>query len=243
MPDLSLGFVPPAAAAAELPCPCLDLSQPDPVVPPSVVISPTLPFSVDGGDVGGSTCDSSELAGKSVGSLLGIVCPRLSTLTSVPTLLNNVLTRDLRLQVLSTQAEVWADDEIRFFLKQLVEGGPAEQQLMWWDPLALSSVVRFSNFNLLQELVAGVPPCATVVSACLIEKHWYAVCWRCSPSEVSAFTAGHPCNMSLALQKVHMEFCTHRGCPHVPISFRSMPFVTDSCCVGNWISPTLGFWC
>lgn len=225
--DLSIGYVPPAAAAELLPCPCLDLESQ--ASEPQMAVSPTIPFSVDG-LVSSGASDCRDLVNRSAESLLKLTCPRLSSLASVPTLLNKVLPGEHRAKILDTQAEAWADDEIRYYLKQLVDAGPAEQNLMLWDPLALTSVIRFSNFNLLQELVTAVPPHATVVSACLIENHWYAICWRCSPSGVVAFTAGHPCNMSLALQKVHMEFCSHRGCPHVPINFRSLPFFSETCC-------------
>ena len=227
--DLSLDKPPPVQGADPIPC-CMELDFPAEAAEPAVV-SPTLPFT--GADPSSGSKDKHDcldLVQKDGPALLDIPCPRLSSLASVPTLLNRVLPRDARSTILTNQREAWADDEIRYGLKQLVDSGPSDQAIVMWDPLALSSVIRFTNFNLLQELVASVPDFATVVSACVIEGHWYAICWRCKPNAVLAYTCGHPCNMSVALQRVHHEFCVHRSCPVVPISFQTLPFVADSCC-------------
>ena len=227
--DLSIGKISRPEPAPLLACPCLDFC--DSSLNPLRDLSPTIPFEVvSQAPVPAPKVDCMDLAAKPSTSLLAVQCPRLSSIASVPTLLQRVLPKELRLQIISNQAEIWADDEIRFNLHQLVEAGPQNQHVMLWDPLALTSVVRFTNFNLLHELVAGVPSVATVVSACLIEGHWYAICWRCQADSVFAYTCGHPCNMSVALQRVHQEFCVNRGCPVVPISFQTLPFVVDSCC-------------
>lgn len=227
--DLSLDRPPVCAPAATVPC-CMEMDLCEVAVVPAVV-SPTVPFSLaSSASASTEKVDCPDLVSKSGMELLNISCPRLSSTQSVPTLMKRVLPRDDRVAILTNQKEVWADDEIRFCLKQLVDSGPSDQAVIMWDPLALSSVVRFSNFQLLQELVAGVPPVATVASACLIEGHWYAICWRCKPDVVLAFTCGHPCNMSVALQRVHQEFCSSRACPCVPLSFQTLPFVVDSCC-------------
>lgn len=229
--DLSLNKPPVLSRAPDLPCPLCE-DQPAVADVEMNVVSPTLPFTVASAPVSSPApiSDVRELVERPCEALMTLVCPRLSSLSSVPTLLNRVLPEAARVQICSNQAEAWADDELRYFLQQTVEGGPTDLKLMYWDPLALTSVVRFANFNLLQELIASVPQEATVLSACVIEGHWYAVCWKCEVDSVKAFTCGHPCNMSLALQKVHQEFCSHRNCPLVPISFRSVPFVTGTCC-------------
>ena len=228
MTDLSLNRPEVPRALPALHCPCLEFDQR--VSEAVVEVSPTVPFSLNAPAEDSPRSDVLSLLDKPRDSLMSLVCPRLSSSASVPTLLNRVLPGSSRAQILTNQADAWADDEIRFFLHQIVDCGSPDQRLILWDPLALSSVVRFANFNLLQELVACVPAVATVISACVIDGHWYAVCWRCEQDSVRAFTCGHPCNMSMALQRVHQEFCGHRSCNVIPITFRSLPFVADSCC-------------
>ena len=232
--DLSLGTFPSAPATAKVvPCPCL---EPDEAMGPDVspvVVSPTLSFEVCVEHTAVSPPvrgDVLELLDRQKPSLLSVCCPRLTSLAGASSLLCRVLSADARRQILSNQVEAWADDELRFYCQQIVNAALAEQCLMTWDPLALSSVVHFCNMTLLHELISCVPQTATVVSACMIDGHWYGVCWRCTADGVLAYTCGHPCNVSLALQRVHQEFCKHRGCQVVPIHFRSMPFVVDSCC-------------
>ena len=226
--DLSLGRPPHVSRPTLLPCPCGEVDEV--TIPAPAVISPTIPFSIKLDDVPMLPKDCSELVEKSCHELVATPCPRLSSTATVPTLLHRVLPMASRSKILTNQGNLWADDEIRFFINKLLHEGPVDQHLMMWDPLALSSVIRFANFGLLQELIASVPQVATILSACLIENHWYAVVWRCEPSSVQAYTCGHPCNISLALQRVHQEFCVTRQCPHIGISFRSMPFLVDACC-------------
>ena len=158
-------------------------------------VSPTLPFTVASAPVSSHAlisdvrelverpCEAPHGACFVLGCLLYQVCQ--------PCLI--VSFRKLPVcKICSNQAEAWADDELRYFLQQTVDGGPADLKLMYWDPLALTSVVRFANFNLLQELIASVPQEATVLSACVIEGHWYAVCWKCEADSVKAFYLWSP---------------------------------------------------
>ena len=232
--DLSFGARAKAQSPIEgVPCSCLEDSASEVVGLSQPVVSPTVPFSVK--EVEPSVepmvpADCLQLISAPADSLKATPCPRLSALTGLATFAVRVLPSVARQQILVNQGDLWADDEIRFFLSQVCLHGSAEQKLMTWDPLALSCVIRYANFDLLKQMVASVPLEATVLSACVIEGHWYAICWRCQAGSVSAFTCGHLCGVSVALQKIHHEFCCSRGCPVVPVTFRAMPFLVDAYC-------------
>lgn len=231
--DVSIGEWPRSPSKPDVvPCDCMDFAL-ESGAPSGSHVSPTLPFevvapSVKVNEVAATDCLT--LIDTQAPALKKCECPRISSLAGLSSLLARVLPVTARQQILVNQGDLWADDELRFFLGQVVLHGPPDQHLVAWDPLALSGVIRYANFSLLNEMVASVPSIATVVSACMIEGHWYAVCWRCQNDSVLAFTCGHPCGVSVALQKVHQEFCRTRGCTLVPLTFRAMPFVVDSCC-------------
>lgn len=227
--QLHFGFFPEPLKIVDdthVPCPCGEWC-PDTDL---LGITPTVSF----------TLDPSVVASQEVGSFDAIAClpaaglvallkPQVQTDTAVRALIGQQIPKVMRCSVLDNQHGLWADDEIRFFLQQQVVHF-SDQAVVMWDPLLLSSVIRFGNFDVVKALASSLISPAVVVTSVLVDEHWYPVVWQWTDGDLHAFTCGHAFGRSMAVSKLHLLVCETLGCDCHPVNFRSLGFAVDDFC-------------
>ena len=193
--------------------------------PPIESISPTLPFSVN------ETSPVLALSKLENTDFLEMIPPKISDVGSIEVQLNTQISKADRLQVLHQQQDVWADDEIRFAFEVLASSYHHDTiPLFAWDPLFITSIIRFGHLNALEGYTAKLPTTAYVMTAVNVEGHWYPLLWKRHENCLMGLTCGHTYDISVALQAVHATVARFLKCPCLPLQFTRMPFVVDQCC-------------
>ena len=230
---LQIGYPPNQVVEQNLPCPCQEwenvtkrdeaANQPLDNLHP---VSPTVPYTV----IEETKEPKIEWEKLSAKRLMEFVAPRIVDDHEIDALSQTSLSKNIRFKVLQTQGDVWADDEIRFQLSKICREGPADQNLEIWDPLLLSTVVQHGKFALLDNKIAAITSTTTILSAVVIDKHWFPVIWRFDSDQVWAFTCGHTSGFSIAINKLHAYVCGKKGVPITPVRYHCLPFFADSYC-------------
>ena len=190
-------------------------------------LTPTVPFTV----VPPATADTAmALLDLERLDFLELVPPKITHLSILGNHVRKQVTRKDRLTILSKQQELWADDEIRFGIRNLVHEGSSSCGLVSWDPLMLSSIVRYGHLQSLQEYVAQLPSIAVIVSAVVIEQHWFPIVWHKTPNQVFGVTCGHQFQMSVALQSLHATVAKLLGFSVTQLNFVSVAFPVTKFC-------------
>ena len=218
-------------------CPCGD--WPIEEMPPSgpqfvPEVSPTVPFTIES-----TTQSAAFLLQCKVQELLDFKCPEVCTEQQIEAHVQTLMPAIERRKLLANQLDLWADDEIRFHLQRLAEQGPSEQALQVWDPLLLGTVTATGHpraVSTLHTLVAHLEPNASVLSAVLVDKHWYPLMWRFEAGKVWGFTCGHSFGFSVALNKLHTLICDARQVDRTALRFHTLGFHVPSCCGAMAIS-------
>ena len=213
----------PVVSREFLPCPCGDW-QAQAAPTQACSVSPTLPFEVQ------STASVSLLPGLKGRGFLHEQCPSIPSLGNLEDLLAIQVPKDSRSELLSRQGDLWADDELRFQLTKLCSQAPMEQQLVMWDPLLVSHVVRYGNFGLLRPLIDQVGEKASVVTGVLIEQHWYPLMWRFDTDNAWGFTCGHVFGYSVAINKLQQFVSQSKSFSPTAVRYHRTSFPVTSCC-------------
>ena len=201
------------ASTSSAPCPCFswDLEH---------ELSPTLPFTViDDKPVTVTQLPNAEvrhLDTLSKGELLNVHCPKIDSDTDVGKIFGKQIEAEERRQVLATQADLWADDEIRKSLARIARDAPTALHVVMWDPVVLTSITLSGNQELLSQFATNVPANAMIISAVLIEQHWYPVVFRCAGNMVSLSTCHSTSDRRPALEKLHQMICAAKLGPCIP---------------------------
>ena len=187
-------------------------------------ISPTLPFTVK---------DSSPVVALSQlesHQLIEMVPPKIASVDDLPAQLANHITGDERLHLLSKRGDIWADDEIRFAFEVLAASYQHDIPLFAWDPLLVTSVVRYGHLHAMEHYASKLPDTAFVMTAVNVEGHWFPLLWKKHETCLVGMTCGHVYDLSVALQAVHATVAKILKCPCLPLQFTRLPFVVDSFC-------------
>ena len=221
----AIGMPPAKVSSSEcLPCPCDDWGISQVPVPTSPEVSKTLPFEIV------EPSPEVVLPGLKGKGFVSEQCPPLKGPQALDELLATKIPLDCRKEVLARQGEVWADDELRFQLKQLCAQAPLEQQLVMCDPLVVTHAIRFGNFALLRPFLDSIPERASVVTCVLIEQHWYPLLWRFDTANAWAFTCGHVFGFSMAINKLHQFVCQTKSLSPSAVRYHRTSFPINSCC-------------
>lgn len=226
---LHFGFFPEVSNENEespLPCPCAEL----PSFSDSIVVSPTAPFTVVEHPFEVDTNPSPDaIAQLSAQELIGLMQPHAQSLEAVQALLSQQISKVTRCSILDNQLGSWADDELRFFLQQQVVHF-SDQAVVMWDPLILSNAVRFGAFEAVKSLASSLISPSLVITAVLVDAHWYPIVWRWCDSELLAFTCGHAFGRSLAVSKIHQVVSEALECDCHPVQFQMLDFAVNDFC-------------
>ena len=216
-------------AQNKLPCPCQEW--------PSEDSEPTAVKSVPSADVmdmipvhqpGNS--EESPLCALDSKGLLELHAPLLMIVGGLQGLKKQSLPQEQRIKILEIQGDLWADDEILFHLLQLASVAPDEQKLVVWDPLIMSSMVRSGCMRPIAEYAKQLECGNTVITAVLIEQHWYPMVWRWDHDGLHSFTCGLAFNFSLALQTLTKELCRCLKLEPRPVKNRPVKFLATCQC-------------
>ena len=186
-------------------------------------VSPTISFVAVEDSV-------TSFAGLRNRAFLEMSCPKAKNIGEVNELLSQRLTKEDRIELIQRQGDLWADDEIRMHLECIAAAGPKDQNIVVWDPLVVTSVIMHGHLESIDELVALLPTAATIVTAVIIEKHWYPILWRIEPAQAWAFTCGHAWGFSVAINRLHQKVCRARNHSLTAVRFHSLAFRVETCC-------------
>ena len=174
--------------------------------------------------------NGTALVGLTMPALLEIVCPLVDSPRQCENLREKQIQGIERKSILMQQNQVWADDEVFWHLQQVQTQSEPDQKVVVWDPLVVSSGVRFGNMNALQKLAAETQDDATIITAMIVEKHWSPMVWRRVNNELLAYTCGLPFQYSLAHQAITTCVATAMGIKAQPIINRKVPFLVNNAC-------------
>ena len=188
-------------------------------------ISDTVPFSVS--DEVELPCEVVHAQGK---AFLDFRIPSVANVEEVEAMTKQKVKCEARQTILKQQGDIWADDEIRFLLENTCKSGPSDKNISYWDPLLMSIVVQTGNFRLLDPFISKIKTCQTIITALVIEKHWYPLVWRIENDQVAAFSCGHACGFSVAVNKIHYQVCKQLQKPHTAVRYHCLQFFVDAWC-------------
>ena len=156
--------------------------------------------------------------------------PSVATVEEMEAMIKQKVKCEARQTILKQQGDIWADDEIRFLLETTCKSGPSDKNISYWDPLLMSIVVQTGNFRLLDPFISKIKTCQTIITALVIEKHWYPLVWRIENDQVAAFSCGHACGFSVAVNKIHYQVCKQLQKPHTAVRYHCLQFFVDAWC-------------
>ena len=168
--------------------------------------------------------------------LLSLPAPLLMIVGGLQGLKRQMVTKEQRMTILSHQGDLCADDELSFHLGAIAKQAPDEQKIVVWDPLVVSSVVRSCCMRPIEEYAKQLEKGSTVITAVLIEQHWYPLVWRWDHDGLHAFSSGLAFNFSLALQMLTKEVCRCLKLEVRPVKNRPVKFLVDRQCGAMAIS-------
>ena len=215
----SVHVAPQLQLADVIACPCADWDDNR-----NGSVTPTVPFEVDESDIPGPVmpfdvhAHARMLASSDTNYLFRLQCPLLANQQQLLDLVSLRITQDERLAILQVQGQLWSDDEMRRSLTLVAETAPKEQHVVMWDPLALTWLVSQNKMPFLAEFVARVATDATIVSAVVLDRHWYPLIWRCESGQAFLFSCGADFNTHPVLDALHQTFCEAWTCASSPVT-------------------------
>ncbi len=136
--------------------------------------------------------------------LLSMLYPQVDTPETVQSLLQQTMDQTTRSQILDNQGMLWADDEIRFHLQQIVTRNQNDTPIEVVDPLLITSSLKHGGSEWLVSLGGDHTESRCIISAVCIHSHWVPILWRTENGQLYGFTF----NASEA--QVHLLDCLHR---------------------------------
>lgn len=200
-------------------CPCSEWEDQD-----EDELTPTVPYDVDESDIPGVTwpIDASvyarDIALQDVNHLFRLGCPQMVDQAQLMSFVALRISAEERRAILAVQGQMWADDEVRSALCTLVGSASEEQNAVMWDPLAMTWLVAEGKLGQLAEFVSRVPAKATVVSALVLDRHWYPLVWRCDHGQVFLYTCDASLSVHPVVEALHRRFCEAWTCPVLPVT-------------------------
>ena len=171
-----------------------------------------------------------SLVGLTMPVLLDIVCPLIECPSSCAELKRAMIQGEERKEIMNQQHQIWADDEITWHLNQIKMLSEPAQKVVVWDPLLLSSAVRFGNLTGVSELAKQVCEDATIITAMVVDKHWSPVVWRRVNDQLLTYTCGLPFQFSMAHQTLTNCVAKVMGLSAQPLNHRKLPFLVSTAC-------------
>ena len=198
---------------------------------PSTVVHVDIPIDGDTAlDADESDQTSTALVGLNMPALLEIVCPSVVEESQCMELRKKTISKESRQAILAQQTQVWADDEVLWHLLQIQTNSALEQRVCVWDPLLVSSAIRFGRMEGLKALASIVTTDLTIITAMIVDKHWFPMVWRRNCGELLTYTCGLPFHYSMAHQAVITCVAEAMNIPAQPLNNRKVNFLIPNAC-------------
>eukprot|EP00435_Cladocopium_sp_Y103_P054990 s775_g18.t1 len=114
----------------------------------------------------------------------------VSTFAALDSARKRGMSQSERAEILGRQGPVWSDDELLFGLRAIAHNTDQDQHVSVWDPLLISGLLIDSHSRTWSSLVGVLGSDATVISAVVVEGHWYPLVWRMDSAMTKLFTCG-----------------------------------------------------
>ena len=92
--------------------------------------------------------------------------------------------------ILCLQGPVWGDDELLAGFQHIALHTDKDQHVHVWDPLLVTGLTITPDGATWAQLCASLGSVATVITAAMVDKHWYPLVWRMDDELVMLFTCG-----------------------------------------------------
>ena len=147
--------------------------------------------------------------------LLKLLIPTVATTEALASLKAQQIDGNSRRTVLTTQGDLWADDQLFFHLTELAQQVGGEQVVRVWDPLAVTSLFRSPHSRVISDWVDNFPSKVTIVTAVLVDcsscKHWVPIVWRWTDGSLEGYFYGIPSPLRDAFGILHQWLCKAVG--------------------------------
>lgn len=161
---------------------------------------------------------------------LTIMQPVVRDFVHACSLLSQQCPSHIRIQVLSKQAEVWADDEVRWHLAR-IQSSAKRQCVIPIDPLLVHGCFESSNFEAIRLWLETRDELAGVyITAVLQNDHWYPLCMECRKGVLSASTWDIPNVEHHGLREFCHSFAAALTVKSGPLIQHSRLFAGDALC-------------
>ena len=168
-----------------------------------------------------------DLAGK---QFLKLTLPVVCDPFQASSLLSQMCPSEIRVQVLSRQAEIWADDEIRWHLARL-QFAPSNFTVVPIEPMLMHGWIETNNTELLGKWLQGnVVPEALFVTAVLQAGHWFPICLECRSDELIVSTWDLPNVEHIGVEQFCQVFASSIDLRLGPITQHSRLFAGEGLC-------------
>ena len=171
------------------------------IVPGVEEISPTVAYVVEEGLEVSSDVPYDPLLSLNPAQLLEVSLPSVSSLPVVEALVSQAIPTATRRKLLSKQDTLWADDEIRWHLKDLI-GRANQPGWVLLDPLLASAAIANNLVQVLTAWFNGFPTPPTGIVTCIVlEGHWVPLSWTWTSSLMvcRSWDIHRPCQPNLKL--------------------------------------------
>ena len=211
-------------------------------------VSPTLPWSVDLASSDTSAVPSSRVdvscpasvdqPGPCLEPLVNLTGERL-LLVSEPAIPDCSMLEALRAQtmdsvsrkqVLAHQDLFWADDEMCFYMQQLLE---AARRPTWaiMDPLLCAEAIKRPSSALIGQWICSLPFKATAILAVVcVEQRWIPFMWTWTPEKTIACSWDIPGSPPRALSVLHLGIASAVGSRTFTVQLVHRRFATTKYC-------------
>ena len=143
-------------------------------------LSPTVPFKIDSPESSGSVPLADPLLGLTPAQLLEVLVPQIGSVEVLHALVGQQISSVIRRQLIDRQETLWADDEVRWHLENIV-GQAGSSRWVVLDPLLATAAVhkRLSSVIVPWYQQLGFEP-AGIVTCIVFEGHWIPLTWTWS---------------------------------------------------------------
>ena len=184
--------------------------------------------SKDGGILDGAPAEKAEfdftmwqdpLSKLSRQSLLHVLCPQVLTVGAFQGLRKQTISGVLRKLVMKNQDGAMGDDELLFHLQKVVQSVSVDQQIVVWDPLVMSALVKLRQGHVVVQWAATLPGTCTIVTSVVVGTHWIPLIWRRESNRLSGVTCFVPVEFREVVQDLHAYVCKICDCEVSQIDF------------------------
>lgn len=165
--------------------------------------------------------------------LLNIACPRVLGQDVLDAMRLRAISVSDREAVLVEQNDLWADDELLFWMQMTADETSDEQNVVAVDPLMFTSMASLGDFSGLSNQFDGFCPRTKVITVIQSDGHWIPLAWRLEHDHAQGYTGRIHGAPPSCIQAAHDFVTSARAGIADPMVFHNTLW-TDSVVCGPW---------